>query len=153
MLIPLGWQRSSDLAAAFETGPGGYNFGYTVVRGSAAAQRYDTPFEITGMEMSPDGSHVLGTWIFEDAVKVWPTDDFDSKTTLASPPNKIATAHWWPRSSEIVYMIGAVNGQWVFSQLGIPVHSRIAFLAMATLGAVILIGAAHVLRGGSASHT
>jgi len=111
VLIPLGWQRSSDLAAAFETGPGGYNFGYTVVRGSAAAQRYDTPFEITGMEMSPDGSHVLGTWIFEDAVKVWPTDDFDSKTTLASPPNKIATAHWWPRSSEIVYMIGAVNGQ------------------------------------------
>jgi len=111
VLIPLGWQRSSDLAAAFETGPGGYNFGYTVVRGSAAAQRYDTPFETTGMEMSPDGSHVLGTWIFEDAVKVWPTDDFDSKTTLASPPNKIATAHWWPRSSEIVYMIGAVNGQ------------------------------------------
>src|SRR5437773_714246 len=111
VLIPLGWQRSTDLVAAFETGPGGYNFGYTVVRGSAAAQRYDTPFEITGMEMSPDGSHVLGTWIFEDAVKVWPTDDFDTKTTLSSPPNKIATAHWWPRSSEIVYMIGAVNGQ------------------------------------------
>ena len=111
VLIPLGWQRTSDLAAAFETGPGGYNFGYTVVRGSAAAQRYDTPFEITGMEMSPDGNHVVGNWLFEDAVKVWPTDDFDSKTTLASPSNKIATAHWWPRSSEIVYMIGAYDGQ------------------------------------------
>ena len=48
-----------------------------------SAQRYDTPFEITGMEMSPDGSHVLGNWIFEGAVKVWPTDDFGSKTTLA----------------------------------------------------------------------
>ena len=111
VLIPLGWQRTSDLAAAFETGPGGYNFGYTVVRGSAAAQRYDTPFAITGMEMSPDGNHVVGNWLFEDAVKVWPTDDFDSKTTLASPSNKIATAHWWPRSSEIVYMIGAYDGQ------------------------------------------
>jgi len=109
-LMPLGWQRSRDLVAAFETGPGGYNFGYTVVRGAARAQRYETPFEITGMEMSPDGSHVLGTWIFEDAVRVWPTDNFDARTTLVSPPEKFATAHWWPRSLEVVYMVGTPNG-------------------------------------------
>src|SRR5204863_4570051 len=52
---------------------------------------------------------VLGTWVFEDAVKVWPTDNFDAKTTLTSPPEKFATAHWWPRSSEIVYMVGAYD--------------------------------------------
>jgi uncharacterized membrane protein YeaQ/YmgE (transglycosylase-associated protein family) len=46
-------------------------------------------------------------------------------------------------------LIGAVLGQWIFLRLGIPVDSRIAFLAMATLGAVILIGAAHLLRGAS----
>ena len=109
-LMPLGWQRSRDLVAAFETGPGGYNFGYTVVRGSAAAQRYDTPFEIVGMEMSPDGSEVVGSWIFEKTVKVWPTDNFEARTTLALPSETIATAHWWPRSSEIVYMAGASNG-------------------------------------------
>jgi hypothetical protein len=109
-LMPLGWHRSRDLVAAYETGPGGYNFNYTVVRGGAAAQRYETPFDIVGMEMSPDGSHVLGTWVFEDAVRVWPTDNFDTRTTLASPPEKFATAHWWPRSSEIVYMVGVANG-------------------------------------------
>jgi Big-like domain-containing protein len=108
-LVPLGWQRARDLVAAYETGPGGYNFGYTVIQGAGAARRFDTPFEIIGMEMSPDGSHVLGTWIFEDAVKVWPTDNFDAKTTLTSPPEKLATAHWWPRSSEIVYMVGAYD--------------------------------------------
>ncbi len=109
-LMPLGWQRARDLVAAFETGPGGYNFGYTVVRGGAAAQRYETPFEIIGMEMSPDGTQVLGTWVFENAVKVWPTDNFETKTTLASPSDRFATAHWWPRSSEIVSMVGAFNG-------------------------------------------
>jgi hypothetical protein len=109
-LMPLGWQRSRDLVAAYETGPGGYNFNYTVVRGGAAAQRYETPFEIIGMEMSPDGTQVLGTWIFENAVKVWPTDNFEVKTTLASTPERFATAQWWPRSSEIVYMVGVANG-------------------------------------------
>ena len=109
-LMPLGWQRARDLVAAYETGPGGYNFGYTVVQGGAAARRYETPFEIVGMEMSPDGSQVLGTWIFEDAVRVWPTDNFDARTTLASRPEKFATAHWWPRSREVVYMVGTPNG-------------------------------------------
>ena len=46
-------------------------------------------------------------------------------------------------------LIGAVLGQWIFLRLGIPVDSRIAFLVMATLGAVILIGAAHLLRSAS----
>lgn len=52
----------------------------------------------------------------------------------------------------ILGLIGAVIGQWIFRRLGIPVHSRLAYLAMATLGAVILVGAAHVLRG-SESHS
>jgi uncharacterized membrane protein YeaQ/YmgE (transglycosylase-associated protein family) len=44
-------------------------------------------------------------------------------------------------------LIGAVIGQWIFERLGIPVYSGLSFLAMATIGAVILVGAAHVLRG------
>ena len=108
-LMPLGWQRSRDLVAAFETGPGGYNFGYTVIRGSAAAQRYETPHEIIGMEMSPDGSQVRGSWIFEKTVKVWPTENFEAQTTLSFPGEQFGTAHWWPRSSEIVYMVGTFD--------------------------------------------
>jgi uncharacterized membrane protein YeaQ/YmgE (transglycosylase-associated protein family) len=44
-------------------------------------------------------------------------------------------------------LIGAVIGQWLFRQLGVPVYGGISFLAMATVGAVILVGAAHLLRG------
>ena len=43
-------------------------------------------------------------------------------------------------------LIGAVIGQWIFARLGIPVYGGISFLAMATIGAVLLVGAAHVLH-------
>jgi uncharacterized membrane protein YeaQ/YmgE (transglycosylase-associated protein family) len=46
-------------------------------------------------------------------------------------------------------LVGAVIGQWLFGHLGIPVYSRLSFLAMATVGAVILVGAAHFLSGAS----
>ena len=45
-------------------------------------------------------------------------------------------------------LIGAVTGQWVFGQLRVPVHGAIGFIAMAVVGAVILVGAIHLLRGG-----
>lgn len=46
----------------------------------------------------------------------------------------------------VLGLIGAVIGQWIFRELGIPVYGGIAFLAMATVGAIILVGAAHILR-------
>lgn len=52
----------------------------------------------------------------------------------------------------VLGLIGAVIGQWIFERLGIVVYGGIGFLAMATVGAVILIGAAHVLRAAS-SHS
>jgi uncharacterized membrane protein YeaQ/YmgE (transglycosylase-associated protein family) len=51
----------------------------------------------------------------------------------------------------VLGLIGAVIGQWIFGRLGIVVYGRIGFLAMATIGAVILIGAAHLLHGASHS--
>jgi uncharacterized membrane protein YeaQ/YmgE (transglycosylase-associated protein family) len=44
-------------------------------------------------------------------------------------------------------LVGAVVGQWLFMRLGIPVYGGISFLAMATVGAVLLVGAAHLIRG------
>jgi uncharacterized membrane protein YeaQ/YmgE (transglycosylase-associated protein family) len=44
-------------------------------------------------------------------------------------------------------LIGAVLGQWIFMRLGIPVGGGLRFLAMATIGALILVGAAHLIRG------
>lgn len=46
----------------------------------------------------------------------------------------------------VLGLIGAVIGQWLFQRLGIPIHGRIAFLATATIGALILVAAAHLLR-------
>ena len=46
-------------------------------------------------------------------------------------------------------LVGAVIGQWLFRYLGVPVNGDFGFLAMATVGAVILVGAAHVLGGAS----
>ena len=42
-------------------------------------------------------------------------------------------------------LIGAIIGNWVFSRLGIAASGHLGFLAMATVGAVLLVGAAHLL--------
>ncbi len=44
-------------------------------------------------------------------------------------------------------LIGAVIGQWIFSRLGIFAEGGIGFIAMAVVGAVVLVGAIHLIRG------
>ncbi|HLW70058.1 MAG TPA: GlsB/YeaQ/YmgE family stress response membrane protein [Candidatus Binataceae bacterium] len=43
-------------------------------------------------------------------------------------------------------LVGAIIGEWLFARLGVPVYGGFSFLAMATVGAVILVGAAHLVR-------
>lgn len=43
-------------------------------------------------------------------------------------------------------LIGAVIGSWLFGALGVPVRGGVAFLAMATIGAIILVGGAHLIH-------
>jgi uncharacterized membrane protein YeaQ/YmgE (transglycosylase-associated protein family) len=47
----------------------------------------------------------------------------------------------------VLGLVGAVIGQWLFSVLGVRAYGGISFLAMATIGAVVLVGAAHLIRG------
>ena len=47
----------------------------------------------------------------------------------------------------ILGLIGAVIGNWIFGQLGISAPGGIGFIAMAVVGAVILVGAIHLIRG------
>jgi uncharacterized membrane protein YeaQ/YmgE (transglycosylase-associated protein family) len=47
----------------------------------------------------------------------------------------------------VLGLVGAVIGQWLFTVLGVRVYGGFSFLAMATIGAVVLVGAAHLLRG------
>ncbi len=61
---------------------------------------------------------------------------------------KLTRGHGFGFFADIVLgLIGAVVGQWIFAQLGIIAYGGIGFLAMATIGAVILIAAAHLLHG------
>jgi uncharacterized membrane protein YeaQ/YmgE (transglycosylase-associated protein family) len=44
-------------------------------------------------------------------------------------------------------LVGAVIGSWLFRQFGVVVVGGIGFLATATIGAMLLVGATHVMRG------
>jgi uncharacterized membrane protein YeaQ/YmgE (transglycosylase-associated protein family) len=44
-------------------------------------------------------------------------------------------------------LIGAVIGSWIFGLLGVAAPGGIGFIAMAVVGAVILVGAIHLIRG------
>ncbi len=45
----------------------------------------------------------------------------------------------------VLGLIGAIIGNWMFNRLGIETSGALGFLAMATVGAVVLVGAAHLV--------
>ena len=47
----------------------------------------------------------------------------------------------------VLGLVGAVIGQAIFSRLGIPAEGGIGFIAMAVVGAEILVGAIHLISG------
>jgi uncharacterized membrane protein YeaQ/YmgE (transglycosylase-associated protein family) len=47
----------------------------------------------------------------------------------------------------VLGLIGAIIGNWIFDRLGIRTSGHLGFLAMATVGAVLLVGAVHLLGG------
>ena len=46
-------------------------------------------------------------------------------------------------------LVGAVIGSWIFNSLGIVVNGGIGYLAMATVGAIVLVGIVHLIRSPS----
>ena len=107
-VMPLVWRRSPEIFAAYETGPGGYSFGYTVIRPGQAPTRTDPDTSVLGMTASSDGALVSGVWLFEGGgvIKVWPVDDFSKKTELkVSADERIGQQYWWPGRKEIAYLV------------------------------------------------
>jgi uncharacterized membrane protein YeaQ/YmgE (transglycosylase-associated protein family) len=49
-------------------------------------------------------------------------------------------------------LVGAVIGSWIFNSLGIVVNGGIGYLAMATVGAVVLVGIVHLVKSPSPQH-
>jgi uncharacterized membrane protein YeaQ/YmgE (transglycosylase-associated protein family) len=52
----------------------------------------------------------------------------------------------------VLGLVGAVIGSWIFNSLGIVVNGSLGYLAMATVGAVVLVGIVHLIRSPSAQH-
>src|SRR5688572_5868102 len=109
-VIPLVWRRSPEIFAAYETGPGGFHFGYTVIRPGQPPVRTDPDDQVTGMSASSDGAFVTGQWLGEQTdrvLKVWPVDDFSKKAELrlASPEVFNSSASWWPDRHEVVFVV------------------------------------------------
>jgi uncharacterized membrane protein YeaQ/YmgE (transglycosylase-associated protein family) len=49
-------------------------------------------------------------------------------------------------------LVGAVIGSWIFNALGVVVYGRLGYLAMATVGAIVLVSIVHLVRSPSAQH-
>ena len=52
----------------------------------------------------------------------------------------------------VLGLVGAVIGSWIFNSLGIVVNGSLGYLAMATVGAVVLVGIVHLIRSPSSQH-
>jgi hypothetical protein len=115
-VVPLVWRRVPEIFAAYETGPGGFSFGYTVIRPGQPPVRTEPDGRVVGMAASSDGVLVSGTWLDEGlgTIKVWPVDDFSKKTDLRlATDERLAQQYWWPESREIAFAVGRyIDGSW-----------------------------------------
>lgn len=114
-VMPLVWRRTPELFAAYETGPGGYSFGYTVIRAGQPPVRTEPDGQVVGMAASSDGAFVSGSWLDgAGTVKVWPVDDFSKKTELrVAADERLGPQYWWPERREIAFLVGRyVDGSW-----------------------------------------
>ena len=67
-------------------------------------------------------------------------------------PNLTATTLKDPLVMPKMLNLGSVIGSWIFNSLGIVVNGSIGYLAMATVGAVVLVGIVHLIRSPSSQH-
>lgn len=113
-VIPLVWQRDPEVFAVYETGPGGYHFGYTVIRPGQPPVRTEPDGQVGGMSASSDGALVAGMWLERRTIRVWPVDDFSKQTELrVAAPEQSAQARWWPGRRELAFAVGRLaDGAW-----------------------------------------
>jgi hypothetical protein len=115
-VVPLVWRRAPEIFAAYESGPGGFSFGYTVIRPGQAPVRTEPDGRVIGMAASIDGALASGTWLDEGlgTLKVWPVDDFSKKTELRlASDERLSQPFWWSDGHEIAFAAGRyVDGSW-----------------------------------------
>jgi len=110
-VMPLVWRGPPELFVMYETGPGGFHFGYTVVRPGSPPVRTEPDGRVSGMQASSDGALVQGYWLDEKAIRIWQAEDFSRKTAeLTIAPDTMSQPRWWPGRREVVYARGLQDG-------------------------------------------
>jgi hypothetical protein len=110
-VIPLIWRGPPEVFVMYETGPGGFHFGYTVVRAGSPPVRTEPDGRVSGMQASSDGALVQGYWLDEKAVRIWQAEDFSRKIAeLTIAPDTMSQPRWWPGRREVVYARGLQDG-------------------------------------------
>lgn len=110
-VMPLIWRGPPELFVMYETGPGGFHFGYTVVRPGSPPVRTEPDGRVSGMQASSDGVLVQGYWLDEKAIRIWQAEDFSRKTAeLTIAPDIMSQPRWWPGRREVVYARGLREG-------------------------------------------
>lgn len=125
VLVPVAWDQRSGTVGAAESGAGGFMSAYeaipvspTVPSGTNVTQpvrpvqRTVVDGRAIGIQGSPDGSRVLGVWLDENTVHIWPTADYGA----AYPVGKGGTlraARWRPGSDQVWWVVNDEVGWFI----------------------------------------
>jgi len=110
-VMPLIWRGPPELFVMYETGPGGFRFGYTVVRPGSPPVRTEPDGRVSGMQASSNGTLVQGYWLDEKAIRIWQAEELSRKTAeLTIAPDTMSQPRWWPGRREVVYARGLQDG-------------------------------------------
>lgn len=106
VLTPVAWERAANTIGAIETGPGGFVNAYDVVVTDANSALMGTTEEVhgrvVGVQGSSDGTRVLGIWMDENTVHIWPTRNF-SQAYPVGKGGTLYSARWRPGPSGQVW--------------------------------------------------
>lgn len=109
--VPLGWDRRAGVAAAGQSGPGGYMRGYITVRttGDPAPQRTAIADEILmlSVDVSTDQRFVLGVFVNQtgSTLRWWKLADFGAMANGPRIGDRVSPK-WRPVSAEIGWIDG-----------------------------------------------
>jgi len=116
VLVPVAWDQKTGTIGAEESGAGGFMSAYDsiILRANNEIQLDRTAVQgrVIGVQGSPDGTRVLGIWMDDNTVHIWPTATFGS----AFPVGKGGTlngARWRPGSAQVWWAVGTEVGWFI----------------------------------------
>jgi len=105
VLVPLIWRPRDNVAAAFETGPGGFASSYVVIRGGQLERTvFDRDEPPRALQSDREGARILGLFgrSNENLVRWWAWDRPEQPREMRAPTGEgVVRAVWRPGADEI----------------------------------------------------